>query len=1046
MISRIAADLRADEASVSAAIELLDSQTSIQFAARYCRSKTGGLDEGQLRRVRDAMRYCRDLDERKRSVLGSIEERGKLTDTLREQIKNCSSSFELEDLYLPFKTDSSNPAAEARSKGLEPLAEYLWNQEPDAWSLEEHADVYIDVGKGIGDREEALQGACQIMAEWVSHKCAFRQMLRDRMFNEGFLVSKAVASRAGQSTKYAMYHDRREPVKSVPSHRLLAILRGTKERILASHIEIEDSKAIEWLLSKVISDAESIFAPWLELSTRDAYTRLLQPAIQKEVLRHIKESADQEAIQVFQENLANLLLSPPLGPMVVIGIDPGKGRQCPLAVVDGNGRPIDHALMIQKPPKEPTVDPANSAVSTEAAQAETQQPPTVETAHRPDSMDDPAAADTDATAPKEASPSAQQSNPETKDPVEAEVLTAKATAQTGFTLPNIPVQAAAQTEPAPDPGPGSPAPEGPVVSCSQSSLEATQEPDPDSRPPADTESSSPEQESEIAHEGSGTATPDVPTSEAENKNELSKESQAVEPSQAENKNELLKEPQPVEPSSAEALATKSYERSRALLKEMIAKHGAAAIAIGNGPTAREIGSVVRRILEQEKLENIIVAGVSDAGLSVYSSSRGAKAELPDFDIGTRNAVSIARRLQDPLLELTKIDPKLIGVGQYQHDVDQKYLRRRLLDTVRFCVNQIGVDANTAGALTLRYVAGFNETTARKLVSHREEHGPFPNRNALQDIPGLSERSYKEAAGFLRVRNSENPLDQTSVHPDYYPLVERMAKSAAVSVAELLGNESLIANLTAESLTAESCEDESHGEAQVEEVRAELRRSGRDPRRKFAVAKFRSDVQEISDLAVGMKLEGVISNVTNFGAFVDVGVHQDGLVHLSQMSNRFIRDPRLAVRVGDVVQVQVLSVDLKSRRIGLSMKALLPPTNRRSKRPFRGKRPEEGTKAPAKRLAKQASNKRAARGETSSEPRHGDAPELRGHRRRARRPKSQREASEAGASNGRADSPAKPDAPELSMQEKIAFLQSKFSRVASTPQPEAKTSKSNRVSK
>ena len=998
MISRIAADLRAAEASVSAAIELLDAQTSIQFAARYCRSKTGGLDEGQLRRIRDAMRYCHDLDERKQSLLGSIEKRGKLTDTLREQIKNCSFSFELEDLYLPFKTDSSSPAAEARSKGLEPLAEYLWNQEPDAWSLEEHADVYIDVEKGIGDREEALQGACQIMAEWVSHKCAFRQMLRDRMSNEGFLVSKAVASRAGRSTKYAMYHDRREPVKSVPSHRVLAILRGTKERILASHIEIEDSKAIEWLLSNVISDAESIFAPWLELSLRDAYTRLLRPAIQKEVLSHLKESADQEAIQVFQENLANLLLSPPLGPMVVIGLDPGKGRQCPLAVVDENGKPIDSALMIQKPPREPAVDPANSAVGPEAAPAETQPPSTVETAHRSDSTDDAAAADTNVPSPTEASPSAQQLNPETKDPVEGEVLAATAALQTGSTLPNIPV-------------PGSLPPEGPVLSCEPSSIEAAPKPDLDSKPPADTESSSPGQGSEIAHEASDAATPEVTTSEAKNKNELSKETRAVEP-------------------SAEELATKSYERSRALLKEMIAKHGASAIAIGNGPEARKIGSLVRRILEEEKLVNVIVAGVSDAGLSVYSSSRAAKAELPDFDIGTRNAVSIARRLQDPLLELTKIDPKLIGVGQYQHDVDQKHLRRRLLDTVRFCVNQIGVDANTAGALTLRYVAAFNEATARKLVSHREEHGPFPNRKALQDIPGLSERSYKEAVGFLRVRNSENPLDQTSVHPDYYPLVEQMAKSAGVSVAELLGNESLIANLTPD-------EDESQGTAQVEELRAELLRSGRDPRRKFAVPKFRFDVQEISDLQVGMKLEGVISNVTNFGAFVDVGVHQDGLVHLSQMSNRFIRDPRLAVRVGDVVQVQVLSVDLKSRRIGLSMKALLPPATRRSKRPLGGKRPEEGTEAPVKRLTKQASNKRAATGETSPEPRQ---------HRRARRPRSHRAASEAGTSNGRADSPTKPDAPELSMQEKIAFLQSKFSRVASTSQTEAKTSKSNRVSK
>jgi protein Tex len=816
-ISRIAQDAGLPESSVSAAVALFEDGATLAFVARYRREAAGGLDEAQLRSIQEFAAHYKELQSRRAVILKSIAEQGKLTDDLRLRIEACFVRAELEDLFLPFRLKRKSRSAEWAGKGIEPLAEYLWNQETDAWSPEEHIDVFIDPEKGIASREEALKGACEIMVDWISENGEARKALREMMWNDGFMVSKVVPARSEQKTKYNMYYDRKEAISSIPCHRVLAIRRGIKEGILTSFIESDDEKAINYLFDTVIRDRVSAFAPVLEAAVRDSYARLIRPGVESDVRAQLKERADRDAIRVFQDNLAHLLLSPPAGFIVTMGIDPGKGAERKLAVVDETGKFLEE-----------------SSISAEA----------------------------------------------------------------------------------------------------------------------------------------------------------------------------------------------DIEVTRATLKEMIAKHNVRAVAVANGTGSRDTELTVRQTLEEKEFDSVFTAGINDAGITVYSTSRLAREEFPELEAGVRSAISIARRLQDPLAELVKVDPKLIGVGQYQHDVDQKELHRGLVVTVQSCVNHVGVNLNSADVSLLRYVAGINDGLARRIVAHRNANGSFASRASLLEVPGMSEKAFQQAAGFVRVEG-ENVLDKTSIHPESYPIVEKMAAAAGVPISELIENKTLLSSLNLEEFVTDSATLPA-----LNNIREELIKPARDPRKAFTVPKFRADVKQIDDLKEGMSLEGTVTNVTNFGAFVDIGVRQDGLVHLSQMSNRFIRDPRSAVQVGDVVKVKVISVEAETKRIGLSMKALLPPLRRRRKRsPRRGARPQPASPVPGETGAEisvaadsgsapdgavpEASSPAPAARRADGRPRHGPR---RRRRDRSRPPELDR-----------ADTVAPEEAklPEPTFQEKIAALQSKF---------------------
>ncbi len=810
LAARIAEELALPPERVAATLALFELGASAPFVVRYRREAVGGLDERQIRAIHNRLGRHRELSRKREAVLKLAEEQGKLTAELKERIEGCEDRFDLDDIAQLFRPKRKSRAADAAEQGLEPLAEYIWGQEHDAWSLEEHADVYINPDKNVTSREQALEGAAQIIAGWIAQNLDLRKALRAMLWAEGEVVAAVVPAKAEQKTKYGMYYDRRESVSSIPSHRVLAIRRGTKEGILTSSIRCNGYKAMELVLSSAIKDPESVFAPVLLLAARESYTRILKPLIETEVRARLKERADREAIRVFQQNLENLLLSPAAGKLVVLGVEVTRNEECKIAVVDGEGTFLEEASIAPAPPR--------------------------------------------------------------------------------------------------------------------SDIEGT----------------------------------------------------------------------------------------RTTITDLIGRHGIQAIAVGSGAASREVEGVLRRILAEEKIENVIIAGINDAGLTVYASSRTAREELPDLSPSARAAVSMARRLQNPLSELVKVDPKLIGVGQYQHDVDQKELHQSLVRSVHFCVNKVGADPNRAGFSTLRHISGLGDRLARRLINHRDSNGAFASREALKSVPGIDDNVFSQAAGFLRVANSENPLDATSIHPESYPIVESIAKSRGVAIGDLIGNSELLAGLNLEEFASENV-----GLATLSEIREELLKPGRDPRRTFAVAHFREDVKKIDDLQEGMVLEGTVTNVTNFGAFVDVGINQDGLVHLSQMSNRFIRDPREAVKVGDVVQVKVISVEPETKRIGLSMKALMTPAPKRRK-------PRRKAGSPPPRRRPRTAAEPAPPG---SEGAPGPDGRPRGPRRpRPSRPPRRPAPQEIAAQNSpvqRKPQPEKPAEPEKSLQEKIAILQSKF---------------------
>jgi uncharacterized protein len=702
---KIAAELGLRVPQVRAALELLLEGNTIPFVARYRKEATGELDEVQLRDIRDRHEYLSELDARRAAILKSIDEQGKLTPELKSAIDRADTKQALEDLYLPYKPKRRTRATIATERGLLPLAEMLWAGEASDAALAAAAAGFVDAEKGVASADEALAGARDIIAERISDDAAARAYVREQVWEKGVLESRAARGKEKEVSKFQDYYDFSGPVKTLPSHRVLAIRRGEAEEFLTARILAPDEEIVSVLRRKYQQGRRSV--EQLGMAVEDAYRRLISASVEVEVRMELKQRADEEAISIFGKNLEALLLAPPAGERSVLGVDPGYRTGCKLAVVSRTGALLatGHVYLHQE------------------------------------------------------------------------------------------------------------------------------------------------------------------------------------------------------------------DRAKRDLARIIEQHRVELIAVGNGTASRETEKLAKDVVRELPADiRPVVVMVNEAGASVYSASDVAREEFPELDLTMRSAVSIARRLQDPLAELVKIDPKSIGVGQYQHDVSQTRLKRRLDETVESCVNRVGVELNTASAALLGYVAGIGPTVAQRIVQHRDGAGAFRSRMEVMKVSGLGPKTFEQAAGFLRVRGGEHPLDASAVHPERYALVERIAGDVGVKVDALVGNEAAISRIQPQKYVGDGV-----GLPTLEDILSELRKPGRDPREAFEAPQFRDDVQTLEDLKEGMILQGTVTNVVAFGAFVDVGVHQNGLVHVSELSNRFVKDPNEVVKPGDRVSVRVMSVDVPRQRIALSMK-------------------------------------------------------------------------------------------------------------------------------
>ncbi len=690
-------------------VELLDSGNTIPFIARYRKEATKGLDEIQLRAIEDMLDRMRDLAHRKTTILKTIQSNGQLTEELYDKIFSCDDRQMLELLYLPFKPKRRTRATAARKRGLQPLADLLLRQQPLGESRKSILARYVDPPNDVPDTDAALAGACDIVAEvWADDPDIRAGLLADAL-QSGQVASRVKRGKKEEGQKFESYFDRREPIRRIPSHRFLGMKRGEAEGVLKVSLTLDDQRVLRGLKSNWVPPSEFEFRIALLEAVEDCYQRLLLPATETTVMQRLKEQSDEEASQVFAKNLAELLLAPPAGAKVTLGIDPGFRTGCKVAVVDETGKFL-----------------ANETIYP--------------------------------TAPK-------------KDVIGASIK----------------------------------------------------------------------------------------------------------------------------------------------LHELIQRFGVELIAIGNGTASRETDQFVAELLKNKKL-TLAQVMVSESGASIYSASELAAREYPDLDLTVRGAISIAHRLQDPLAELVKIDPKSIGVGQYQHDVNQVLLKKSLAREVESCVNSVGVDVNTASSSLLSFVAGIGPKLADRIVEHRDQNGPFERRQQLLNVPKLGRKAFEQSAAFLRIRGGKNRLDNSAVHPESYGLVERMATDLGVTSGKLVGNASLVERLNPGDFVTDQA-----GLPTINDIMDELAKPGRDPRNQFQVVKFADGIESMGDLKQGQILEGCVTNVTNFGAFVDLGVHQDGLVHISELANEFISDPGEIVSVGDIVKVKVLEVDVDRKRIGLSLK-------------------------------------------------------------------------------------------------------------------------------
>lgn len=730
----IAEELRVREAQITAAVKLLDEGATVPFISRYRKEVTDGLDDTQMRLIEERLNYLRELDDRRQTILKSVDEQGKLSPELKKSILEADTKNRLEDLYLPYKQKRRTKAQIAKEAGLEPLAITLL--EDPSQKPEILAENYLNPDLGIADSKAALDGAKQILMEKFAENADLLAMVRLFLQENALLASRLIDGKENEGAKFKDYFEHTEPLSKTPSHRALAMFRGRNEGILNISLIMDvDEKPTDahpceamiadfWQLKFQDRPADK----WLAETVRWTWRVKLLTHLQTDLFGTLREAAEREAIRVFADNLKDLLLAAPAGAKATIGLDPGLRTGVKVAVVDANGKVLDH----------------------------------------------------------------------------------------GAIFPTMP--------------------------------------------------------------------------------------------------------------------QKRTQEAEATLLHMIRKHSVELIAIGNGTASRETDKFVGDLLSANPDLNVQKVIVNESGASIYSASELAAKEFPDLDVTIRGAVSIARRLQDPLAELVKIDPKSIGVGQYQHDVSQAMLARQLDSVVEDCVNAVGVDVNTASTPLLARVSGLNQTIANNIVSLRDENGSFANRKSLLKVARFGDKTFEQAAGFLRVMNGDNPLDASAVHPEAYGVVERIAAKKDREVRSLIGDSTLLRSLEPEKYTTES-----HGLPTIKDIIAELDKPGRDPRPEFKVAEFKEGVEKISDLVPDMILEGTITNVTNFGAFVDIGVHQDGLVHISALANTFIKDPRDVVKAGDIVKVKVIDVDEARKRIALTMRLTDKASESESKKTNAGDR-------------------------------------------------------------------------------------------------------------
>ena len=710
IIQALTGELQVQRWQVEAAVKLIDEGNTIPFISRYRKEATGSLNDEVLRNLHERLIYLRNLEEKKTQVLSSIREQEKLTPELEKAILEAQTLVVVEDLYRPYRPKRRTRATIAKEKGLEPLANIIALQMTDR-PLSEEAEPFVSEEKGVANVQEALAGAMDILAETVSDEADYRIRIRKMTAKSGSISS--TAKKEAEQSVYEMYYDFEEPISRIAGHRVLALNRGEKEKILTVKVNAPEEEILSWLKRQVIRRDNPHTTPALEQTVEDSYRRLIAPAIEREIRSDLTEKAEDGAIRVFGKNLEQLLMQPPIVGKVVLGWDPAFRTGCKLAVVDETGKVLDTTVIY----------------------------------------------------------------------------------------------------------------------------------------------------------------PTAPTTEAK------------------------------------------IRAAKDTLKKLIVKYHVDLISLGNGTASRESEQVIVDLLKEipEKVQYVIT---NEAGASVYSASKLATEEFPNFDVGQRSAASIARRLQDPLAELVKIDPKAIGVGQYQHDMNQKKLGEALTGVVEDCVNRVGVDLNTASASLLEYISGVSKTIAKNIVAYREENGRFRDRRELLKVAKLGPKAYEQCAGFMRILGGDNPLDATSVHPESYEAVKKLFAQQGFTVEEYFGNGHPAIFIKDYRKTAEALEI---GEITLRDIISELGRPGRDPREDMPKPVLRSDVLDMKDLKEGMILKGTVRNVIDFGAFVDIGVHQDGLVHISQMSEKFIKHPLEVVSVGDVVEVKVISLDLARKRIGLSMK-------------------------------------------------------------------------------------------------------------------------------
>lgn len=718
IVAKISQELNLTKDQIKSVFSLFDDGATVPFIARYRKEHTGGLDEEKLREIEDRRNYLIILEDRKKAVLESIGEQGKLTDELKNKIVAAEKLREVEDLYLPYKPKRKTRATVAIAKGLEPLADFILENPKFTGSLQEEAEKYIDKEKEVASAEEAIQGAKDIIAERISENAEVRQLVRDFMLEESKLVSKKSNFKKEELDKnkkdvYEVYHNFEAEVKKIKPYQVLAINRGEKEKLLKIVFSFDHPKIVSKIYTEFVGGDETVFEDLLREVTEDSFNRLIFPSIERDVRSELKENADLHAVEIFASNLRQLLLQPPFANKMIMGIDPAYVSGCKVAVIDHTGKYIEGTTIYPHPPQ------------------------------------------------------------------------------------------------------------------------------------------------------------------------------------------------------------KKMQQAKKIVSDFITKHNVELISIGNGTASRETELMIADLINEENLDCYYMI-TNEAGASVYSASKVAKEEFPDLEASQRGNISIARRVLDPLAELVKIDPQSIGVGLYQHDVDQKLLGKKLDDVVVSCVNYVGVDVNTASSSLLTYVSGLTKNTANKIVEYRDTNGKFTDRNQIKKVKGIGEKVFEQSIGFLKIPKGENPLDNTFIHPESYSAVEKLLDMTSIDAKEIYKKGNLLDLFVKQKSLEAIAKEVEIGVPTLEDILENLKKPGRDPREEMPKPILRSDVLKIEDLKEGMKLKGTVRNVVDFGAFVDIGVKQDGLLHISQIANKYIKHPIEILNVGDIIDVTIIGVDQERDRISLSL--------------------------------------------------------------------------------------------------------------------------------